>query len=179
MTSAVVLEKAKQMEEEGQKIIKLNIGNLAVFNFAPPDEIVQDMILNMQGAAGYTDSKACSPHVKRSCTTPKRRRFVASRLRTSILGNGASELIVMGMNALLNTGDEVLVPHQIILVDCGCQPVWGKPIHYVCDESADWMPDIEDIKRKITPKTKAIVAINPNNQQAPYIPLKFAKRSLT
>ena len=172
-----VLEKAKQMEEEGQKIIKLNIGSLAVFNFAPPDEIVQDMILNMQGAAGYTDSKGMFAPRKAIMHYTQEKKIRGVTIEDIYIGNGASELIVMGMNALLNTGDEVLVPAPDY-------PLWtaavslsgGKPIHYVCDESADWMPDIEDIKRKITPKTKAIVVINPNNPTGALYPLEILQK---
>ncbi|WMW82488.1 pyridoxal phosphate-dependent aminotransferase [Undibacterium cyanobacteriorum] len=172
-----VLEKAKQMEEEGQKIIKLNIGNLAVFNFGPPDEIVQDMILNMQNAAGYTDSKGMFAPRKAIMHYTQEKKIRGVTIEDIYIGNGASELIVMGMNALLNTGDEVLVPAPDY-------PLWtaavslsgGKPVHYVCDESADWMPDIEDIKRKITPKTKAIVVINPNNPTGALYPVEVLQQ---
>ena len=159
-----VLEKAKQMEDEGHKIIKLNIGNLAVFNFDPPDEIVQDMIRNMQNAAGYTDSKGLFAPRKAIMHYTQEKHIRGVTIEDIYIGNGASELIVMGMNALLNSGDEVLVPAPDY-------PLWtaavslsgGKPVHYVCDESAGWMPDMDDIRAKITPNTKAIVIINPNN----------------
>ncbi len=172
-----VLEKAKQMEEEGQKIIKLNIGNLAVFNFGPPDEIVQDMILNMQSAAGYTDSKGMFAPRKAIMHYTQEKKIRGVTMDDIYIGNGASELIVMGMNALLNPGDEVLVPAPDY-------PLWtaavslsgGKPLHYVCDESADWMPDIEDIKRKITPNTKAIVVINPNNPTGALYPVDVLQK---
>ncbi|MFA9273437.1 MAG: pyridoxal phosphate-dependent aminotransferase [Candidatus Aquirickettsiella gammari] len=172
-----VLEKAKQMEEEGQKIIKLNIGNLAVFNFGPPDEIVQDMILNMQGAAGYTDSKGMFAPRKSIMHYTQEKKIHGVTIDDIYIGNGASELIVMGMNALLNPGDEVLVPAPDY-------PLWtaavslsgGKPVHYICDESADWMPDIEDIKRKITPNTKAIVVINPNNPTGALYPVDVLQK---
>lgn len=172
-----VLEKAKQMEEEGQKIIKLNIGNLAVFNFGPPDEIVQDMILNMQSAAGYTDSKGMFAPRKAIMHYTQEKKIRGVTMDDIYIGNGASELIVMGMNALLNPGDEVLVPAPDY-------PLWtaavslsgGKPVHYVCDESADWMPDIEDIKRKITPNTKAIVVINPNNPTGALYPVDVLQK---
>lgn len=168
------MEKAKQMEEEGQKIIKLNIGNLAVFNFGPPDEIVQDMILNMQSAAGYTDSKGMFAPRKSIMHYTQEKKIRGVTMDDIYIGNGASELIVMGMNALLNAGDEVLVPAPDY-------PLWtaavslsgGKPVHYICDESADWMPDIEDIKRKITPNTKAIVVINPNNPTGALYPVEI------
>lgn len=171
------MEKAKQMEEEGQKIIKLNIGNLAVFNFGPPDEIVQDMILNMQSAAGYTDSKGMFAPRKSIMHYTQEKKIRGVTMDDIYIGNGASELIVMGMNALLNAGDEVLVPAPDY-------PLWtaavslsgGKPVHYICDESADWMPDIEDIKRKITPNTKAIVVINPNNPTGALYPVEILQK---
>ncbi|MBI3283977.1 MAG: pyridoxal phosphate-dependent aminotransferase [Burkholderiales bacterium] len=172
-----VLDKAKQMEDEGHKIIKLNIGNLAVFNFDPPDEIVQDMILNMHNAAGYTDSKGMFAPRKAIMHYTQEKHIRGVTIEDIYIGNGASELIVMGMNALLNSGDEVLVPAPDY-------PLWtaavslsgGKPVHYVCDESADWMPDIADIKRKITPKTKAIVVINPNNPTGALYPVEILEQ---
>ncbi|MDM5178397.1 aminotransferase class I/II-fold pyridoxal phosphate-dependent enzyme [Massilia sp. CCM 8695] len=158
------LEKSKQMEEEGHKIIKLNIGNLAVFGFDPPDEIVQDMILNMHGAAGYTDSKGMFAPRKAVMHYTQSKHISGVTIEDIYLGNGASELIVMAMNGLLNNGDEVLVPAPDY-------PLWtaavslsgGNPVHYICDEQAGWFPDIDDMRRKITSNTKAIVVINPNN----------------
>jgi alanine-synthesizing transaminase len=157
-------EKARQMEEEGQKIIKLNIGNLAVFGFDPPDEIVHDMIVNMHGAAGYTDSKGMFAPRKAVMHYTQGKNINGVTIDDIYLGNGASELIVMAMNGLLNNGDEVLVPAPDY-------PLWtaavslsgGNPVHYICDEQADWYPDIDDMRRKITSNTKAIVVINPNN----------------
>ncbi len=159
-----VLEKAKQMEDEGHKIIKLNIGNLGVFGFDAPDEIVQDMIRNMQSASAYTDSKGLFAPRKAVMHYTQQKNVTGVTIDDIYLGNGASELIVMSMNALLNTGDEVLVPAPDY-------PLWtaavslsgGKPVHYVCDEQAGWMPDIDDIKGKINANTRAIVVINPNN----------------
>ena len=159
-----VLDKARQMREEGQKIIELNIGNLAAFGFAPPDEIVQDMIRNLPTAAGYTDSKGLFAPRRSVVHYAQEKKINGVTVDDVYLGNGASELIVMSMNALLNEGDEVLVPMPDY-------PLWtaavslsgGKPVHYRCDEQADWTPDIEDIKRKISPNTKALVVINPNN----------------
>jgi alanine-synthesizing transaminase len=172
-----VLEKAKQMEDEGHKIIKLNIGNLAVFNFDPPDEIVQDMILNMHNAAGYTDSKGMFAPRKSIMHYTQEKHIHGVTIEDIYIGNGASELIVMGMNALLNAGDEVLVPAPDY-------PLWtaavslsgGKPVHYICDESADWMPDIDDIKSKITPNTRAIVVINPNNPTGALYPVEVLQQ---
>jgi alanine-synthesizing transaminase len=159
-----VLEKAKQMEEEGHKIIKLNIGNLGVFGFDAPDEIVHDMIINMGNASAYTDSKGLFAPRKAVMHYTQQKNVAGVTIDDIYLGNGASELIVMSMNALLNTGDEVLVPAPDY-------PLWtaavslsgGRPVHYVCDEQAGWLPDIDDIKKKITSNTKAIVVINPNN----------------
>ena len=158
------LEKCKQMEEDGHKVIKLNIGNLAVFGFDPPDEIVHDMIVNMQGAAGYTDSKGMFAPRKAVMHYTQSKGIRGVTIEDIYLGNGASELIVMAMNGLLNNGDEVLVPAPDY-------PLWtaavslsgGNPVHYVCDEQAGWYPDIDDMRRKITSNTKAIVVINPNN----------------
>jgi alanine-synthesizing transaminase len=152
------------MEEEGQKIIKLNIGNLAAFGLDPPDEIVQDMIRNLSVAAGYTDSKGLFAPRKSIVHYTQEKRISGVTVDDVYLGNGVSELIVMSLNALLDAGDEVLVPAPDY-------PLWtaavslsgGRPVHYLCDEQSEWYPDIEDIRRKITPNTRAIVVINPNN----------------
>ncbi len=159
-----VLDKARAMEEEGQKIIKLNIGNLAVFGLEPPDEILQDMIRNLPQAAGYTDSKGLFAPRKAIVHYTQEKRIAGVTVDDVYLGNGASELITMSMNALLNAGDEILVPAPDY-------PLWtasvslsgGTPVHYMCDEQAGWTPDLADIERKITPNTKGIVVINPNN----------------
>ena len=159
-----VLDRAKQMEEEGHHIIKLNIGNLAVFGLEPPDEIVQDMIRNLPNTAGYTDSKGLFAPRKSIVHYCQEKQISGVAVDDVYLGNGASELIVMALNALLDDGDEVLVPAPDY-------PLWtaavslsgGQPIHYMCDEQAEWYPDIDDIRRKITDRTKGIVVINPNN----------------
>ncbi|HVL09456.1 MAG TPA: pyridoxal phosphate-dependent aminotransferase [Burkholderiaceae bacterium] len=159
-----VLEKAKQMEEEGQKIIKLNIGNLAVFGFDAPDEIQQDMIRNLPVSAAYSDSKGIFAARKAVMHYTQERGIRGVTLEDIYLGNGASELIVMATNALLNDGDEMLLPAPDY-------PLWtaavslsgGTPVHYLCDEANEWMPDLDDIRSKITPRTKGIVVINPNN----------------
>ncbi len=159
-----VLDKARQMQEEGHKIIQLNIGNIAAFGLEPPDEIVQDMIRNLPQSAGYTDSKGLFAPRKAVVHYTQEKHIAGVTVDDVYLGNGASELITMSMNALLNDGDEVLVPAPDY-------PLWtasvalsgGTPVHYLCDEQSDWMPDIADIKRKITPHTRAIVVINPNN----------------
>ena len=159
-----VVEKARQMEEEGHKIIKLNIGNLAVFGLEPPDEIVQDMIRNLSNAAGYTDSKGLFAPRKAVVHYCQEKSIKGVTVDDVYLGNGASELIAMSMNALLDDGDEVLIPSpDYPLYTAVVALSGGKPVHYVCDEQSEWMPDIADIRAKITPRTKAIVVINPNN----------------
>jgi alanine-synthesizing transaminase len=158
------MDKARQMEEDGHKILKLNIGNLAVFGFDPPDEIVQDMIRNMQGSAGYTDSKGLFAPRRAVVHYTQEKNIAGVRVDDVYLGNGASELIVMSMQGLLNNGDEVLVPApDYPLWTAAVSLAGGAPVHYVCDEQAGWMPDIDDMRRKITSNTKAIVVINPNN----------------
>ena len=159
-----VLDKARQMQEEGHKIIQLNIGNLAVFGLEPPDEIVQDMIRNMPHSAGYTDSKGLFAPRKSVVHYSQEKKIAGVTVDDVYLGNGASELITMSMNALLNTGDQILVPAPDY-------PLWtasvslsgGTPVHYLCDEGSGWLPDLDDIRRKITPNTRGIVVINPNN----------------
>ena len=159
-----VLDKARLMEEEGHKIIKLNIGNLAVFGLEPPEEIVQDIIRNLPAAAGYTDSKGLFAPRKSVVHYTQEKGIAGVTVDDVYLGNGASELIVMALNALLDDGDEILVPAPDY-------PLWtaavslsgGTPVHYLCDEGAGWLPDLDDIRRKISPRTKGIVVINPNN----------------
>jgi len=159
-----VLDKARQMEEDGQRIIKLNIGNLAVFGFEPPDEIVQDMIHNLPSAAGYTDSKGLFAPRKSIVHYTQEKGIAGVGIDDVFIGNGASELINMSMNALLNNGDEVLIPApDYPLYTASVALSGGKPVHYICDEQSDWYPDIADIRSKITPNTRAIVVINPNN----------------
>jgi alanine-synthesizing transaminase len=159
-----VLQQAKRMEDEGQKIIKLNIGNLASFGFDAPEEIQLDMIRNLPNAAGYSDSKGIFPARKAVMHYAQLKKIKGVTLEDIYIGNGVSELIAMSMNALLDTGDEVLVPAPDY-------PLWtaavslsgGTPRHYLCDESNGWLPDTDDIRRKITAHTRAIVIINPNN----------------
>ena len=159
-----IMDAAKKMEDEGQKIIKLNIGNLAVFGFDSHVEIQQDMIRNLPSSAGYSDSKGIFGARKAVMHETQKQGIKGVTLDDIYLGNGASELIVMATNALLNDGDELLLPAPDY-------PLWtaattlsgGTPVHYVCDEANGWMPNLADIRAKITPKTKAIVVINPNN----------------
>ncbi|WP_395352887.1 pyridoxal phosphate-dependent aminotransferase [Variovorax sp. UC122_21] len=159
-----IMDAAKQMEEDGQKIIKLNIGNLAVFGFDAPEEIQQDMIRNLPTSAGYSDSKGVFAARKAVMHETQKQGITGVTLDDIYLGNGASELIAMSTNALLDDGDELLLPAPDY-------PLWtastslsgGTPVHYLCDEANGWMPDLADIRAKITPRTKGIVVINPNN----------------
>ena len=159
-----VLSHAKRMEEEGHKIIKLNIGNPAAFGFEAPDEITQDVIRNMNKASGYTESHGFFEPRKAIMHYTQQKKINNVDVDDIIIGNGVSELIVMVMQGLINNDDEVIIPKPDY-------PLWtaavtlagGKPVHYVCDESSDWFPDLKDIESKITPKTRALVLINPNN----------------
>ena len=159
-----IVDAAKKMEDEGQKIIKLNIGNLAPFGFDAPEEIQQDMIRNLPNSAGYSDSKGIFAARKAVMHYTQQQGIAGVTLDDIYLGNGASELIVMAANALLDNGDELLVPSPDY-------PLWtaatslsgGTPVHYMCDEDNGWMPNLADIRARITPRTKGIVVINPNN----------------
>ncbi len=159
-----VLQEAKRMEAEGHHILKLNIGNPAPFGFEAPEEILQDVILNLPTAHGYGDSKGLLSARRAVVQYHQGRGIQGVDLDDVWLGNGVSELIVMSLQALLNNGDEVLVPMPDY-------PLWtaavslcgGRALHYVCDESEDWRPDVDDIAAKISPRTKAVVVINPNN----------------
>ena len=159
-----VLEIAQRMEEEGHKLIKLNIGNVGVFGFDPPEEIQLDMIRNLSNASAYSDSKGIFSARKAIMQYCQEKGIQGVTLDDVYTGNGVSELIVLSMNALLNDGDEVLVPAPDY-------PLWtaavslssGTPVHYLCDEANEWAPDLNDLRKKITPRTKAIVVINPNN----------------
>jgi alanine-synthesizing transaminase len=147
-----VLDKARQMQEEGHKIIQLNIGNVAAFGLMPPDEIVQDMIRNLPDAAGYTDSKGLFAPRKAVVHYTQEKGISGVTVDDVYLGNGASELIQMAVSALLNDGDEVLIPApDFPLYTAVVGLSGGRPVHYVCDEQAGWLPDIEDMRRKITP----------------------------
>lgn len=159
-----VHKEALRLEEDGHKILKLNIGNPAPFGFDAPDEILVDVIRNLPSAQGYCDSKGLYSARKAVVQYYQSKGLRHPSVDDVYIGNGVSELIVMAMQALLNDGDEILVPMPDY-------PLWtaavtlsnGKAVHYLCDEQADWFPDIEDIKNKITARTKGIVIINPNN----------------
>jgi alanine-synthesizing transaminase len=158
------LVEAKRLEEEGHRILKLNIGNPAPFGFEAPDEIIQDVIRNLSNAQGYSDSKGLFSARKAIMQECQQLQIKGVDINDIYLGNGVSELIVMAMQALLNNGDEVLIPApDYPLWTAAVSLAGGTPVHYVCDEAADWFPDIKDIEKKITANTKAIVIINPNN----------------
>ena len=159
-----IVDAARQMEDEGQKIIKLNIGNLAPFGFEPPEEIVEDMVRNLPNSAGYSDSKGIFAARKAVMHYTQQQGVQGVTLDDIYIGNGASDLIIMATTALLNDGDELLVPApDYPLWTAATSLAGGKPVHYLCDEHNGWMPDLDDIRSKITPRTKGIVVINPNN----------------
>lgn len=172
-----VLARARQMEEEGHRIIKLNIGNPASFGFEAPEEILQDVIRNMEHAAGYTDSRGIFSARKAIMHYTQQKKIPGVDIDDIIIGNGVSELIVMAMQALLNNGDEILLPMPDY-------PLWtaavtlagGMPRHYVCDESSDWLPDLADMEAKITPNTRGLVIINPNNPTGALYPAEFLEK---
>lgn len=159
-----VFDKAQQLEAMGQKIINLNIGNPAPFGFDVPDEIMSDMILNLRNAQGYSHHLGIFSARKAIMHYTQQIGIKNVNIEDIFVGNGVSELIVMCMQALLNNGDEILIPSPDY-------PLWttavalsgGNPVHYVCDEESDWNPDVADMESKITSKTKGIVVINPNN----------------
>jgi alanine-synthesizing transaminase len=159
-----VLEEAKRIEEEGQKVLKLNIGNPAPFGFDAPDEIVQDMIRNLPNAQGYCESKGLFSARKAVMHDCQNRNIKGVSIDDIYIGNGVSELITLSTQALLNNGDELLIPApDYPLWTAATSLAGGAAVHYICDEQSGWIPDIEDIKRKISPRTRGIVVINPNN----------------
>ena len=171
-----VLARAKQMEEEGHRIIKLNIGNLAPFGLDAPDEVRQDVIMNMPNASGYSDSKGLFAARKAIMHYTQDKKISGVTLEDIYIGNGASELIVMAMQGLLDNGDEVLLPMpDYPLYTAAVSLSGGRPMHYLCDEGAGWLPDLDDIRMKISERTKAIVIINPNNPTGALYPVDLLK----
>jgi alanine-synthesizing transaminase len=156
--------RARQMEEEGQRILKLNIGNLAPFGFDAPDEVRHDVIVNLPNASGYSDSKGLFAARKAIMQYAQSKGIAGVQLEDVIIGNGVSELIVMSMQGLLEDGDEVLVPApDYPLWTAAVRLAGGTPRHYLCDEGSGWLPDLADLRAKISPRTRALVVINPNN----------------
>ncbi len=158
------LEEAARMEADGIHIIKLNIGNPAPYGFKAPDEIIVDMIYNLRSSEGYSESKGIFPARKAIMQYCQLKNIPNVGLEDIYTGNGVSELITMSMQGLLDNGDEVLIPvPDYPLWTAAVTLAGGTPVHYVCDESNCWHPDLDDMRKKITPKTKGIVVINPNN----------------
>ena len=174
-----VLARARQMEEDGQRIIKLNIGNMAPFGFDAPDEVRQDIMANLADASGYSDSKGLFSARKAVMHYSQLKGIRGVTVDDICIGNGVSELIVLSLNALLDVGDEVLVPTPDY-------PLWtaavslsgGSAVHYMCDEGAGWLPDLDDIRAKVTERTRAIVIINPNNPTGALYPDDLLKEIL-
>ena len=172
-----VLDEANRMEENGETILKLNIGNPAPFGFRAPDEVVKDMMMNLTSTQGYSDSRGLFSARKAIMQYCQIKGIPNVGMNDIYTGNGVSEMITMSMQALLNNGDEILVPAPDY-------PLWtatatlagGNVVHYICDEQSDWYPDIEDIRSKITDRTKAIVIINPNNPTGAVYPKEILEQ---
>ena len=159
-----VVDEAARMEEEGLKVLKLNIGNPAPFGFRAPEEVIQDMRDSIVTSQGYSDSRGIFAARKAVMQYAQIKGIPNVTMKDVFTGNGASELIQLSLHALLNTGDEVLIPSPDYPLWTACANLaGGTAVHYICDEQSDWYPDLADIESKITPKTKAIVIINPNN----------------
>ena len=174
-----VLKHAKRLEEEGHRILKLNIGNPAPFGFEAPEEILQDVIRNLPTAQGYSDSKGLFSARKAVMQYYQQKQVEGVTIEDIYLGNGVSELIVMAMQALLNNGDEVLVPMpDYPLWTAAVNLAGGKAVHYLCDEQQDWLPALDDIKAKISKKTRALVLINPNNPTGAVYDAAFLRQLL-
>mgnify|MGYP002603545315 FL=1 len=159
-----VVDEAARLEREGQHILKLNIGNPAPFGFRTPDEVIADMRMQLPECEGYSDSRGLFSARKAIMQYAQIKHIPNVDMDSIYTGNGVSELIQMCMQALLDTGDEILIPSPDYPLWTACATLaGGTPVHYLCDEQADWYPDIADMESKITPRTKALVIINPNN----------------
>ena len=159
-----VVDEAAKMEDEGKEILKLNIGNPYPFGFSAPQEVILDMLSNIRTSQGYSDSKGIFSARKAIMQYAQLRNIPNVSMNDIYTGNGVSELINLTMSALLDTGDEILIPSPDYPLWTACATLaGGKPVHYICDEQSDWYPDIEDMRKKINDRTKAIVIINPNN----------------
>ena len=159
-----VVEKAARMEEEGTHILKLNIGNPAPFGFRAPDEVIYDMRRQLTECEGYSPAKGLFSARKAIMQYAQLKHIPNVSMEDIYTGNGVSELINLSMSALLDDGDEILIPSTDYPLWTACATLaGGKVVHYICDEQSEWYPDMEDIKSKITDRTKAIVIINPNN----------------
>lgn len=172
-----VMDEANRMIAEGVDILRLNIGNPAPFQFDAPDEIIHDMVFNLRNAQGYSDSRGIFSARKAIMQYCQLKNIPNVGIDDIYTGNGVSELIVLAMQGLLNDGDEMLVPMpDYPLWTAAVNLAGGKAVHYVCDEQSEWNPDIEDIKKKITSKTKGIVVINPNNPTGALYPKEILEQ---
>ena len=172
-----VVDEANRMEENGMRVLKLNIGNPAPFGFQAPEEVIQDIRDNIVNCQGYSDSRGIFAARKAIMQYAQLKHIPNVHMKDIFTGNGASELIQLSLNALLNTGDEVLIPSPDYPLWTACTNLaGGKAVHYICDESSDWYPDLADIESKITPKTKAIVIINPNNPTGALYPKELLEQ---
>ncbi len=172
-----VMDEAMRMEARGASILKLNIGNPAPFGFSAPDEVILDLIYNLRSCEGYSDSQGLFSARKAIMQYCQLKKIPNVHMQDIFTGNGVSELITMTMQGLLNDGDEILVPSPDY-------PLWtasvtlagGTAVHYICDEQSDWFPDIEDLKSKVTDRTKGIVVINPNNPTGALYPKEILEQ---
>ena len=172
-----VVDEATRMEEQGMKILKLNIGNPAPFGFTAPEEVILDMRDNIVDCQGYSDSRGIFAARKAIMQYAQLKQIPDVTMKDIYTGNGASELIQLSMHALLNPGDEVLIPSPDYPLWTACVNLsGGKAVHYICDEESDWYPDLQDMESKITSKTKALVIINPNNPTGALYPKELLEQ---
>ena len=172
-----VVDEANRMEEQGMNILKLNIGNPAPFGFRAPEEVIQDMRDNIVYSQGYSDSRGIFAARKAIMQYAQIKHIPNVEMKDIFTGNGASELIQLSLNALLNPGDEVLIPSPDYPLWTACTNLaGGKAVHYICDEQSDWYPDLADMESKVTDKTKAIVIINPNNPTGALYPKELLEK---
>lgn len=172
-----VVDEANRMEAEGKKILKLNIGNPATFGFTAPDEVIADMMESTRESQGYSHSHGIFSARKAIMQYCQLKHIPNVSMDTIYTGNGVSELINLAMSALLDDGDEILIPSPDYPLWTACATLaGGKAVHYICDEQSEWYPDMEDIRKKITCKTKAIVIINPNNPTGALYPREILQQ---
>ena len=172
-----VVDEAARMEESGMKILKLNIGNPAPFGFTAPEEVIFDMRDNIINSQGYSDSRGIFSARKAIMQYAQLKHIPNVTMKDIYTGNGASELIQMSLNALLNDGDEILIPSPDYPLWTACANLsGGKAVHYICDEESEWYPDLKDMEAKITDRTKAVVIINPNNPTGALYPREFLEQ---
>ena len=172
-----VVDEANRMIAENIDILKLNIGNPAPFGFQAPDEVIHDMQTRLREAQGYSDSKGVFGARKAIMQYCRIKKIPNVTMEDIYVGNGVSELITMSMQGLLDDGDEILIPSpDYPLWTAAANLAGGRPVHYICDESADWYPDLDDMEKKITDRTKGLVIINPNNPTGALYPKELLER---